>query len=334
MTETYVLGVDGGGTKTLAVVADREGKVVGVGRSGTTNFQVVGKVGATKEMGKAIQNALKDANISPKEVVCSAYGISGADREKDFDTVAECVEPNDPASESLLCNDTTLALKAGAPDLLGVAMISGTGSNCIGFNKAGEQVKVGGLGEFSGDAGSASDIGEQGLIAGMRALDGRNPPTALVEMYEKALEVEHLYDVFEFYYPDSYRPVRPGDYAPLVFKAAQMGDKVALKILQDAAKHQAHTALTACKRLYKKNDAFSLVFGGTIFQKAKPAIQVEMISERVQKRYPNVKIVTLRDEPVLGALWFALDLLHDGEAPRKLLQDSRRSLRAYMKQAG
>ena len=96
-----------------------------------------------------------------------------------------------------------------------------------------------------------------------------------------------------------------------------LGDKVALKILKDAASHQAHTALTACKRLYKKNDSFSLVFGGTVFQKAKPAIQIETISERVKKRYPNVKIVTLRDEPVLGALWFALDLLHDGEAPKK-----------------
>ncbi len=334
MSETYVLGVDGGGTKTLAVVANSEGEVVGVGRSGTTNFQAVGQVAATAELGLAIDNALKSAGIKPKDVQYSAYGICGADRESDFDTVAQCVEPNDPASESLLCNDTTLALKAGAPDLLGVAMIAGTGSNCIGFNKAGEQVKVGGLGEFSGDKGSASDIGEEGLIASMRSLDGRNPPTILVEMYEKALEVEHLYDVFEFYYPDSYRPVKPGDYAPLVFKAASLGDKVALKILKDAASHQAHTALTACKRLYKKNDSFSLVFGGTVFQKAKPAIQIETISERVKKRYPNVKIVTLRDEPVLGALWFALDLLHDGEAPKKLLQASRRSLRATMKNNG
>ncbi len=320
----FVLGVDGGGTKTICAVADPDGNIVGVGHSGPTNFQAVGIVAAGLEAQKAIDSAIKAAGITHEQISYAAYGVAGADREEDFDIVVDYFRPNNPAGMWLLCNDTTIALRAGTNDGIGLAMICGSGSNCIGFNNEGNQAKVGGFGNFSGDIGYGENLVEQALTECTKSKDGRGPKTMMYDEFCKALGVKSLEDIIQFWYPDSYKPPVLKTYAPLVFKCAKAGDKVAVKLLTRIADELGSNAVTALRRLFKKDDKVKVVFGGSILQHSDPPIYAERIKAKVLKHYPNATIVRLKDEPVVGAVLFALDLMH-GKAGRTRQANVKRS---------
>lgn len=325
--EQYVLGFDGGGTKSIAVIAREDGEVISVGLSGRTNFQSVGVVHAGVEVKAAIEIALEGAGISPDSVATAAYGIAGADREADFDTVYGYVQTHNPAGWMLLVNDTTIALRAGTADGTGVALICGTGANCIGFNEEGKQAKVGGLGRFTGDAGGGEDIVERAIVACMEALDGRGPKTMLTGRLCEALGIDELEDILAFYYAESYNPPDLGGLVPIVFDCAGKGDRVANSLLEKIGRSLARNALTASKRLFGRDEKFRVVLGGSILQKSRPAIFAEIIKERFARRFSNAEVMRLRDEPVLGAVFFALDMMH-GKAGRRRMALARKSYRA------
>lgn len=320
----YVLGFDGGGTKSIAVIADEDGQVSGVGISGVTNFQGVGVVSAGAEIKKAIQQAIKQAGIEASQISTAAYGIAGADRDEDFDIVAGYMLPHNPAGRVMLVNDTTIALRAGTTDGTGVAVICGTGSNCIGFNKNLEQAKVGGYGNLSGDAGGGESLVFRAIVACMMAKDGRGKPTMLDKTLCEALNIREIEDVIAFTYADDYNPPDFSKFAPVVFDCARKGDKVTIKLMEKMGKELAFSANTACRRLFKKDEKFQLVLGGSLLQSAKPGILAETIKTEVGKKFPNVRIVKLKVEPVLGAVFYALDLLH-GKAGQKRMSAVKKS---------
>ncbi len=306
-----VLGVDAGGTKTQAAVADMNGNVLGFGRAGCGNFQGNGKSFARIEIANAIGQALGAAGAKPADVIAAGYGVAGADREADFDIVRGILEPIDPSGAFVLCNDTTLVLRAGTPDGIGVASVAGTGSNTMGFNAAGEHIKVGGFGPFSGDQGSSADLIAKAIIAGFREYDGRGPKTLLSKLIADELGCPTVVDIVELTYFDSERSeYRFNGLAPLVFRAAKMGDRVARNILQKTGRECAANVLSCMKRLFPDRDeAVRLVLGGSVFQKGEDPAMVDALSERVRRAYPNVRIKRLADEPCVGALILAYDLV-------------------------
>jgi len=307
----FVLGMDGGGSKTICAIADADGNVVGVGHACSTNFQAVGRYSAAEEAGKAIDAAVKAAGISHDQIVSAAYGVAGADREADFDTVVELISPVNPAGMWLLCNDTTIALRAGTNDGIGLALICGSGSNCIGFNSEGKVHKVGGYGHFSGDVGYGEDLVTRALVEVTRYLDGRGPKTMMNEAFCKALGVEHVEDIIERWFPYTYNPIELKRFAPVVFDCAKKGDRVAIRLLEKLGDQLAYNAVTALKNLFPdRKEKVTVVLGGSILQHSDPPIYAERIKAAVLKLYPNADIVRLKQEPVTGAVLFALDLMH------------------------
>ena len=109
----YLLAVDGGNSKTLAAVADETGQVLSAALSGGCNYQSCGKQAAARAIGEAVGKALSAAGLERVDFAC--YGIAGADRDKDFETIRGLIAPLDPARESVLVNDTLLALRAATP---------------------------------------------------------------------------------------------------------------------------------------------------------------------------------------------------------------------------
>ena len=329
----FALGLDGGGSKTICAISDADGNVIGVGHAGSTNFQAVGKYSAGEEARRAIDSAVKAAGISHDQIVSAAYGVAGADREADFDTVVEYISPINPAGMWLLCNDTTIALRAGTNDGIGLALICGSGSNCIGFNSEGKVHKVGGYGHFSGDVGYGEDLVTRALVEVTRCMDGRGPKTMMNEEFCKALGVEHVEDIIEHWFPDTYNPLELKRFAPVVFDCAKNGDRVAIRLLEKLGDQLALNAVTALKNLFPdRNEKVPVVLGGSILQHSDPPIYAERIKKAVLKLYPNAEIVQLKQEPVTGALLFALDLMH-GKAGKKRAAAVHRSY-ALARQVG
>ncbi len=330
-----VLGLDGGGTKTLAAVADLEGNVLGIGRSFGGNFQGVGRKAATLELKKAIDGALADASANPRDISAAGYGIAGADRKKDFDTVAEILSKVDPSGNFVLCNDTTLVLRAGTTDGVGVATVSGTGSNTMGFNAAGDHVKVGGLGDFSGDYGSSSDLVKSAVVASMKSRDGRGPKTILTGMLCEALGLEEIGDIIELTFFDNYQHLSLNRFAPLVFEAARRKDRVAISILSQAGRLVGRDVLSCMKRLFPdRNARVPLVLGGSVYQKGTHPAMIDSLEKTVRRGYPNVILKRLSDEPCVGGVLLALDNALGKPTPQTRHRRLSRSFARKMKEMG
>ncbi|NMB74192.1 MAG: ATPase [Myxococcales bacterium] len=314
-----LLGVDAGGTKTLCAIADETGRVLGVGRAGSANYQGCGVAGAASQIGRAIQAACDMAGGVPAEFDAACLGVAGADRPADFSTIRAFVDPLLKTPRLRLENDTIVALRAGTEDGVGVALIAGTGSNAIGRARDGTKLQVGGLGRLSGDYGSAYQLAEAAIVAAIQGDDGRGLPTSLTPALCRRLGLSHIHDIIEFFFYDCPRePVDLGQLAPLLFEQAVLGDRVAVEILEEAGENVARAVRVILERLFPDEPAVPVVFGGAVFQKGASPHMIEAVMRETLRHRPATRFVRLADPPVLGAVLFAMDDAGLSRQPERL----------------
>jgi N-acetylglucosamine kinase-like BadF-type ATPase len=172
----HVLGIDAGGTKTVALVADAAGHVVAEGRAGGANLQTDGELQVEKTLHAVIEEATRGRGLWPAAV---CLGVAGVDREDDGLVIRDIMRRLGFRAGTLIVNDALIALVAGAGQNPGVVVISGTGSIAYGVSHRGVAARAGGWGPILGDEGSGYWIGRRALEAVMRDVDARGPHTAL-----------------------------------------------------------------------------------------------------------------------------------------------------------
>ena len=119
----FYLGIDAGGTKTQALIADRAGCIRGVGRAGPGNWENVGLKGAYRALAQAADQALTSAELNPTDLCASGYGLSGLDWPSDEERLTRVIERLGVPGPAVLVNDAYAALRAGAREGCGVAVI-------------------------------------------------------------------------------------------------------------------------------------------------------------------------------------------------------------------
>src|SRR5438876_4508100 len=174
----YAIGVDGGGTKTLAVIVDTQGNECGRGIAGSANHKGVGVTKAIGNIRSAIEAAASQAACS-LPLQSAWFGLAGIDRPQDHDLLLPHLRPL--AHHMRLTNDADLVL-SGLPGAIGIALIAGTGSIALGRDLQGSSVRAGGWGYLIGDEGSGYDLGLRCLQAVAQAADGRGKATILVDL--------------------------------------------------------------------------------------------------------------------------------------------------------
>jgi len=311
---SLVLGVDAGATKTFALVADVKGHILGFGQGGPGNHQVVGPEPALAEVRRSCQEALAQAGASPP-VDFGFFGLAGADLPVDYDLLTPAIEGMGLARQVCIRNDTMVALRAGLRRSWGVAVICGTGFNAGGIGPDGREVRLLGLGWPSGDWGGGGDIAQEVIRLVCRAWDGRGQPTALTEMTLTALGlpsveelISQLYQSQFDYYPGQFDHRRLLDLVPLVFQAAYAGDRVAQDLLVRVGTEVGTTANAIIKRLGLENTDVEVVLGGSVF-KGKGPLLVDTVTQVVHRVAPQATIVLPEFEPVVGAVFLALESL-------------------------
>jgi N-acetylglucosamine kinase-like BadF-type ATPase len=268
-------------------------------------------------LAEVVAGALAAANGSLADVGWAGYGIAGADRPKDFTAIEQQLPVSLPAERCRLVNDTQLALRAGTADGVGVAVVSGTGSNALGCARDGQVIQLGGFGHELGDFGSATDLGREALRLAMRGRDGRGAPTALYQALCIALEVSPLEDVMDSWISGQGSPDDLGRLAPVVFETAAQGDAVALDLLERTGRELVLCAELLLKRLFRNDPAAVVVLGGSVLQRGRKtdATIVTTIVAELRKRWPKAEVRCLEAEPVVGAVLLAHDLARP-ETPR------------------
>lgn len=299
------LGVDGGGSKTLAIVVDESGRSLGVGLGGPGNFQGPGVEKARLAVQDSIEQALKQAGAELGNVRAAYFGMAGADRLADFKIVRDLIRPLMPASTRWgVENDSTIGIWAGTGDGIGVGVICGTGTNCLGFNEKGERVQVGGMGGLFGDYAGGSHIGYLAVARAMRGYEGRGEPTALYDTLCAHYGLTELIDLVEWQYEG--KSMGLSGLVPLVFEVAEAGDKVAQNILIEVGRDMGITARAALRKLFADDDPVPIVLMGSVFQNPTYPLMYNTFVETVVETHPNVRPSILHCEPVFGAVYGAL----------------------------
>ena len=253
----YAVGVDGGGTKTLAIIVDAQGNERGRGIAGSANHESVGIEKAIYHIRSAIEDASHQAGCA-LPLQSAWFGLAGIDRPHDYDLLLPHLQPL--AHHIRLTNDAELVL-SGLSGGVGIALIAGTGSIALGRDAQGSSARAGGWGHILGDEGSGYELGRRCLQAIAKATDGRGQATALVELLLRQWKLDNASDIIGKVYTKPDKALIAA-LSPLVCEAARRGDEVATGILEDAA-HELALALVAVKnRLDFPDQQVAIALGG------------------------------------------------------------------------
>jgi glucosamine kinase len=252
------LGIDGGGSKTLAVIVDEHGQERGRAQAGSSNYTAVGVEQAVANLRAAAEHAARAAGCS-LPLKAAWLGLAGVDRPSDQGLLLPRLAA---LAETLrLTNDAELLLSA-LDDAVGVALVAGTGSIALGRDGHGTIARAGGWGHILGDEGSGYEIGRQALQAAARSADGRGEKTTLLERIAHLWNLERPDDMIGRVYNNDDDKAMIARLSSLVFQAAADGDHAARQIAQQAADELALAALTVIKALDLPGERVGLALGG------------------------------------------------------------------------
>jgi len=312
---SHVLGVDGGNTKTIALIATIDGEIVGRGRSGCGDMYYRGAKLALSNVEAAVEAALVVAGLRREDLLAGAFSMAGADWPEDISFLGDAFTARDFGATITVVNDAMGALRAGSLDGTGVSVVCGTGVGTGACSARGDTWHT----SFWQEAGGAVSLGEKTLRAVYHAELGLAPPTALsglVLRHTRCASVEQLLHMLTARERD-----RRGD-APLVgglarvlLDAAAQGDETAERIICAHGVALGEYALVAARRVGIEREPFHLVLAGGVLRH--PARELtDAIVSFVRSGAPDVHPVNCRFEPAVGALFLALEaagvMINDG----------------------
>jgi N-acetylglucosamine kinase-like BadF-type ATPase len=301
--EKYYLGIDGGGTKTHAVITGRACRVIGEGFSGAANPLRVGLEEAVAHVEQAVAEACVGAGIDPGDIESACAAIAGINHPIHYHTMKDALDEALQLTGLDLVTDARAALEGALDGRPGVVVIAGTGSIAIGINQAGQQARAGGFGPTLSDEGSGYYIAERALKAVVSSFDGRSPQTSLAERICNKLGVASPSDLPGVIYNSDSEPVDIAPLAELVDEAAREGDMVARQILDAAGRELGRLAQSVIEKLGLGSKAFRVACVGSVFRSGE--IVLRPLREAVHRVAPLAEVGPPLYSPAIGAVKLA-----------------------------
>lgn len=298
----YVIGIDGGGTKSKAVLTDLNLKTYTECTGGPTNFLIKGTEKVSHTLIELIRNCLENANIPADDLVYVVLGTTGAGRAKEaekmkYDFLEVCRKENFPVKSFEVESDARIALEGAFSGNPGSILIAGTGSIMFGKDSEGDIHRVGGFGRYIGDEGSGYSIGRKGLTAAAKSFDGRGEKTELTNLLS-GKGITDQQSLITAVYVNNFDIA---SVAPLVIQAAEAGDRVCKNILDE----ETEELISHIKAMHKliKVDLLRISFIGSLI--TKDNLYSRMFNEKIKNRLENVAVVKPDMPPELGAALMA-----------------------------
>ena len=301
-----VLGVDGGNTKTLALIAREDGEIIGTGRAGCGDiYGAISPSAAIAEIEGAVEAALIEAGIQANELTASVFSLAGADWPEDFRLLEDAMRTCSYGQEIIVVNDALGALRAGSLDGIGVVVACGTGAAVGARGRDGRIWHS----SFWQQVQGGDELSKGALQAVYRAELGIDPPTLLTEPILMACAVN---TVEELLHQQTGRDLpRPKNLRHLVrplFDAAQAGDAAARQIVIAHGQALGDYACVAARKVGLLQQDFPLVLTGGVLRHPSPLLREALVG-RVREEAPGVHPIQSRFEPAAGAVLLALDVV-------------------------
>lgn len=296
----FLVGIDGGGTGTTAVVANRTGRIVAHGLAGPANYHAAGLVACGQALQAAVMRALEAAKIAPEQVDMLFFGLAGLNSPNDEAVYRQTITGLGLGMPFEVVNDIRIAWAGATLCQPGVVMIGGTGCSAFGINSRDEEWKASGWDYILADQGSGYWIGLEGIRAVLCAYDGRGNPTKLTEALGERYNIGHPTDMLQVAYASSFGKTQIAAFARSVGECARDGDPVAQQIMEAAAHELARGATAVIRRLGMEHEHFTLGLIGGIFRSGE--LLMDHFTHAVLAEAPHATIEFSRFPAAVGAL--------------------------------
>lgn len=301
----YVIGIDGGGTKTHMKIADLNGNIIAEGVKGPSNINSSAEEDVKNVFKDLIFEGIKSIGECLGECSAVCIGTAGADRDEDKVIIENMIKDAvGYKGKIIVVNDAEVALAGGIGKRDGIIVISGTGSICYGRTEEGKSCRSGGWGHIIGDEGSGYDIGINAIKAALKSYDGRGEKTILESSVLEYLGLKCHEDLINYIYRGGAGKKEIASLTRAVNDAHKKGDMVSKKILKTAAEELFLSVKAVVDKLGVCDKNISLTTtGGTINN-------IEYLysefKNKVNKLYPKVNIVHMKNDSAFGAVVIAM----------------------------
>ena len=300
----YYLGADLGATKTHTLIVDETGRALGFGESGPGNHESVGYDGMFQSMKNGMEQALRAASLKKEDITGAGFGVAGYDWPSEASITAETIRRLGLNAPFTFVNDAVPGLVAGAEEGWGVVVVSGTGSNCRGWDREHKREgRVTGHGVLMGEGAGGTELLHRGMQLIGYAWSKRGPMTALADAIVKYIGAKDLEDLMRGY--TTYEFEIGAEAAPIVFRVAEEGDPVAQELINWAGCELGEMANAVIRQLEFENLAFDVVMTGSMFEGG--ARLIKPMRETIHKLAPKARLVRLTAPPVLGAAMLGME---------------------------
>ena len=299
----YLVGIDGGGTKTDCAIADLSGKIINESSGRPSNFLVVGVEEAVENIFALIEEnlfALEGDFADVKQIV---IGVAGAGREEDAALLEKGFK--DYADQEgihfkgvKVLSDAHIALEGAFPDSAGCILIAGTGSILFGKDERGNIHRVGGFGRLIGDEGSGYSIGRKALNAVSKASDGRGEETLISELLDAKMNHNTSKNIIQKVYNEK---LDVASVAKIVIEAAAEGDPIAEDILDEEADELVLHVRSIINKI--NTNKLNVAFSGSLIDNKN--FYSDLLKRKIKSTLPNIKVIQPAFTPLGGAILFA-----------------------------
>jgi N-acetylglucosamine kinase-like BadF-type ATPase len=309
------LAIDGGNSKTDAVLVREDGSILGSARGPGSSPHHLGVDAALDIVGGLIAELA--ASAQPAEALLL---LAGVDFPYEEEAVLSAAVERRWADRISVRNDTFAVLRAGTDAGWGIAVTCGAGINCVARARDGREARFPALGPISGDWGGGGDLGAEALFAAARSEDGRGPRTLLETRVPAHFNLAAPSDIAQAIHRGQLVERRLLELAPLVFELAP-DDAVAASIVDRQVSEIVALVRVSAERLRLQEEVFDVVLGGGLLQHAAPSL-VAAIAQGVHRTAPGAVVRPTAAPAILGSALLVLDQLGaSDEAKRKVRRE-------------
>lgn len=296
----FIVGIDGGGTRTTAVLATPDGNVLAMAHAGPANYLSAGRTTARESILSVIQVVCDQVGASPADCIWTCAGFAAIANEADRAVYAGIIQDSGLVGDLIIESDVVIAWAVATEAQPGIALISGTGASCFGMNANGERHRALGWDYLLADQGSGYWIGQQGLQAAFKAYDGRIAPTALLGAMLAHYGLQSPTDMLRLAYDAAFTKRQIAGFARAVVACASANDSAARAIIQAAAAELGAATLAVARKLGLTQQPIPVGLIGGVFEAGAPII--DPIAEVIRPELPEAQLVRPALAPVFGAL--------------------------------
>jgi len=305
----YIIGYDGGGSKTRCVLANTQGEILSDLVAGPSNHQMIG-IEKTKDVIEDLYlKTLEKTNLKPEAIGVIYLGLAGADLPCDFEKLNTIGEEIFKNTTFQIVNDAWIILKSGLLDHWGAVSIYGTGANAAIITPTGERKILRALGYIAGGYGGGGDMAREALHLAFRSNEKTHGKTKLEVELPKLFNASSMDHLLKLLYPEnkitkeSYKRI-----PPLVFELAKRGDQVCIDLLKEMGRTQGKMLTGVLKSVSLEKEHLPIVIGGSIFNGVSNHFVDSMLLE-IKKYAADAYLIKPKYPPVYGAIFSAYEYM-------------------------